>query len=273
MSPVARMIVLISLLMLLLTLLQGSIRAQNGVIPTSEWVDFFSTNTTFFGQPVPVGAMIAAFDPQGVQCAEATVTVAGQYGVMPCFRDDPTTAEDEGADPGDVISFTIDGLPATPVPISLNGTPVLSSTPVTWTAFGDLWEVDLQVVATPTATPTPPADSDGDGIPDAVECPNPPDCPDTDGDGIPDHLDTDSDNDGIPDAVECPGGPPCPDTDGDGIPDYLDPAPPPVVRPVGGYGEPLSAWALLAPWILLLTGVAMGAFRVVLLVWRRWTSP
>jgi hypothetical protein len=60
---------------------------------------------------------------------------------------------DEGANPGDAISFTINGIPATPVPITLNGTPVPPSTPVTWTSFSDRWEVDLGV-----------PDSDGDGI-------------------------------------------------------------------------------------------------------------
>jgi hypothetical protein len=35
------------------------------------------------------------------------------------------------------------------VPISLNGNPVPPLTTVTWTEFGDLWEVDLHVEAPP----------------------------------------------------------------------------------------------------------------------------
>ena len=158
-STAARMIGFTSLLVLVLALAYASTRA-NGVIPTNEWVDFFSANTTFLGQPVLAGAYIAAYDPDDVQCGEFTVGVDGQYGVMPCYRDEkppsptPDTV-DEGADPGDVIRFTINGLPATPVPISLNNTPVAPSTTITWTNHGDLWEVDLHVVAAPTSTATP----------------------------------------------------------------------------------------------------------------------
>ena len=168
----ARTIVLISLLLLILTLAYGWIWAD-GVIHTNEWVNFLSANTTFLGQPVPVGAYIAAYDPDGVQCGEYTVDVEGQYGVMPCYRDDGMTPEDEGADPGDVISFTINGLPATPVPISLNNTPVAPSTTITWTAHGDLWEVDLHVVAAPTETPTPTATPTETPTPTPTETPTP----------------------------------------------------------------------------------------------------
>jgi hypothetical protein len=106
-STAARLSGLASLSLLLLTLAYSSSRAGN----SPEWVDFFSAHTTFLGQPVPVGAVIAAFDPQGVKCGEFTVVEEGKYGLMPCYRDDATTPEDDGADPGDVISFTINGLP------------------------------------------------------------------------------------------------------------------------------------------------------------------
>jgi hypothetical protein len=155
-STATRTIGLICLLVLASILAYGS--TQAGVGNSPEWVNFFSANTTFLGQPVPVGAMIAAFDPQGVQCGATPVAEEGKYGLMPCYRDDPDTPdEDEGPQPGEPISFKINGLPATPVPISLNGTPVAPSTTITWTEFGDRWEVDLQVPPTPTPTPTPTA--------------------------------------------------------------------------------------------------------------------
>ena len=163
-STVARMIGLISLLVLVLTLAYSSTPVRGD--PAPEWVDFFSANTTFLGQPVPVGAVIAAFDPQGVQCGVFTVTTEGKYGLMPCYRDDATTPEDDGADPGDVISFTINGLPTV---ASGPDDPI-------WTSHGDWWEVDLEV-----------PDSDGDGIYDGGDncplVPNP-DQADLDGDGV-----------------------------------------------------------------------------------------
>ena len=152
-NPVTRLIGPIGLLILLLAVILGSTRADD-ITPTNEWVNFGSTNSTYLGQPVPAGAVVAAFDPQGTQCGEFTVEYEGVYGFMPCYRDDSETGADEGAEPGDVISFTINDIPATPVPVSLNNTPVAASTTITWTQHGDVWEVDLHVVATPTPTPT-----------------------------------------------------------------------------------------------------------------------
>ncbi|MFQ5595790.1 MAG: hypothetical protein ACE5HA_16715 [Anaerolineae bacterium] len=167
--------------LLLLTLAYGLVRAQ--VTPTSEWVSLLSANTTFLGAPVPAGAVVAAFDgpldtaPPPAQCGEFTVLVAGTYGAMPCYRDDPNTTPDEGAEPGDQIFFTINGFPATPIAVSLNANPVPAGTPVTWTSFGDLWEVDLQVVASPTpsptATPTPTAKATSTPRPTATPTPIP----------------------------------------------------------------------------------------------------
>ena len=163
----ARMIGLISLLVLVLTLAYGSTQVSGD--PGLEWVNFFSANTTFLGQPVPVGAVIAAFDPQGVQCGEFTVFEEGKYGVLPCYGDDKTTLDvDEGAEPGDEISFTINGLPAV----------ALGPDDPIWTSNGDRREVDLEI-----------PDSDGDGVYDGGDnCPfiYNPDQTDSDGDGIGD---------------------------------------------------------------------------------------
>jgi hypothetical protein len=120
---------------------------ETDVIPTDQWVDFYSLNTTVDGEPVPIGAVVAAFDPDGIQCGEFIVTNAGWYGVMPVYGDDPETAEDEGAEPGDTIAFTINGHPATPMG---------PDEPV-WTINGDLRQVDLAVTSTSTPTSTPTA--------------------------------------------------------------------------------------------------------------------
>jgi len=85
------------------------------VIPTNEWVNFWSDSSLVNDAPLPFGSVIEAFDPDGVLCGEYTVTTAGTYGLMPVYRDDATTAIDEGAEPGDMISLRIGGMPATPM--------------------------------------------------------------------------------------------------------------------------------------------------------------
>ena len=120
----------------------------SGVSPTNRWVDIYSGNSRFDGQPVPVGASIAARDAQGVLCSEFTVHTAGEYGIMPCYGDDSSTGIDEGASVGDVLRFSINGIAATPIPVTLNATPVPSDTIITWTRHSDRWEVNLEVPPT-----------------------------------------------------------------------------------------------------------------------------
>lgn len=151
---VARRTVLATLLVLVLVLAYTSICVYGD--PDPQWMNLFSGDSTFLGQPVPVGAVVTAHDPEGVQCGEFIVHTAGKYGYMPCYRDDPITPEDEGPEPGEPIAFKINGLPATAVPISLNGTPVDPSTTVTWTGLGDLWEVDLRVPSPVGGVTAPP---------------------------------------------------------------------------------------------------------------------
>jgi len=128
----------------------------SSVKPTNEWVNFYSQNTLANGQPVPVGTLVEAFDPQGTKCGETIVNHVGWYGLLLCYRDDPETPEDEGAEPGDTIAFRVVGSLAT------------ASGPDTpeWTSNGDIREVDLVVsfathtptpTNTPTQTPTPTA--------------------------------------------------------------------------------------------------------------------
>jgi len=114
--------------------------------PTNEWVNFWSINTTLHGVPIPEDAVVEAYDPTGVRCGVYTVTIEGWYGLLAVYRDDPNTLGDEGADPGDVITFTIDGLLAEP----------LGPDDPIWTSNGDNREVDLSAPpAASTVTPTP----------------------------------------------------------------------------------------------------------------------
>lgn len=108
---------------------------REDVIPTNEWVNFWSDSSIVNFNPLPYGSIVQAFDPDGVLCGEYTVTAAGTYGLMPVYRDDATTAIDEGAEPGDLISFRIDGAPAIP----------MGPDCPEWSSNGDLKKVNLLI--------------------------------------------------------------------------------------------------------------------------------
>jgi len=69
-------------------------------------------NSKLNGQPVPVGTVITAYDPDGVLCGQYTVTTQGQI-FFDCLGDDSDTPEDEGGEPGDIITFYMNGILAT----------------------------------------------------------------------------------------------------------------------------------------------------------------
>jgi hypothetical protein len=106
-----------------------------GSTPTNEWVNFYSQASYYYGQPLPIGAVVRAYNPRGVQAGEFTVTTQGWYGLMPVYRDDPETPEDEGLRPGEEVSFTINGIPARPD----------GPDDVIWTTNGALKQVNLIV--------------------------------------------------------------------------------------------------------------------------------
>ncbi|MBN2092317.1 T9SS type A sorting domain-containing protein [candidate division KSB1 bacterium] len=114
--------------------------ATGQIITTSEWVSFWSARTYFKGARIPLGAVIDAYDPDGVHCGTFTVKSVGQYGFLSVYRDDPFTPNvDEGASPGDTITFRINGKLAN----------VLGPQPNVWTTSGDRLEVDLDTNVKP----------------------------------------------------------------------------------------------------------------------------
>ena len=123
-----------------------------GITPTTEWINLYSQSSTWEDQPLPAGTVVAVFRPGGMKCGEVVVQVDGWYGLLPCYGEPVPTGEvaplsmasaDAINGPGP-LTFTVNGHPANAVPVSLNGTPVPPSTRVTWTANGDLWQVDLR---------------------------------------------------------------------------------------------------------------------------------
>jgi hypothetical protein len=53
------------------------------------------------------GDEIAVFDPDGVLCGLALVTIPGEFGPLTVFGDDPATPEDEGANSDDVLTLVL----------------------------------------------------------------------------------------------------------------------------------------------------------------------
>ena len=102
--------------------------------PTSWFVDFVGEQSTLGGQPLPMGAVVRAYDPSGVLAGRAEVTQSGWY-LMPVYGDDPSTELDEGAEAGDTITLTVDDYPAVP----------LGPDPPVWTAAGERVHVELEV--------------------------------------------------------------------------------------------------------------------------------
>jgi len=122
-------------------MLASTVSAQT---PTTEWVNFYSSTTTLDGAPVPVGAVVTAYDPSGVLCGQSVVSQAGSYGFLACYFDDANTSEDEGITAGDKVTFRINGSSA--------GEFQLASS----IQNGDRFEVNLAAGATPPqAIPEP----------------------------------------------------------------------------------------------------------------------
>jgi len=99
---------------------------------TPEVVNFYCDNNTYFDEPLPVGSVVDAYDPDGVHCGTYYVTETGSYGFMPVYRDDEFSPEDEGAEPGDNIRFFVNGMEAQAFGETI------------WTEFLDSWEVCLE---------------------------------------------------------------------------------------------------------------------------------
>jgi hypothetical protein len=92
-----------------------AVQSADELHPTNLWVDFVGMGeSTLSGQPLPVGAVIRAYDPNGVLAGRTEVTLSGWY-LMPVYGDDSQTELDEGAESGDTIAFTINGKPAAPL--------------------------------------------------------------------------------------------------------------------------------------------------------------
>lgn len=126
--------VILNIVIHILIIVPMIIPAEAQVTTTDEWVCFYGRNSLFNGKPIPIGTVIDAYDPNGIHCGSFTVTNSGQYGFLFVYRDNFLTEDiDEGAVPGDTISFKINGVWAK----------TRGPDPSVWTQRGDILEVDI----------------------------------------------------------------------------------------------------------------------------------
>ncbi len=135
--------ILINLVIISILFVFGLVTTASAQTPSVQWVNFFSSNSKLEGQPVPVGAVIEAFDPSSVLCGRSVVSTSGSYGFLACYVDDPNTDVDEGIIPGDTVRFTINGLPAGKFTVP------------TGIRSGDAFEVNLSAIGLTEPIPIP----------------------------------------------------------------------------------------------------------------------
>lgn len=74
---------------------------------TTKWADFYGV-AALGGRSVPSNATIRAYDPDGTLAGLYQLDEPGLYGFLHVYGDDPLTPADEGAEPGDELTFFID---------------------------------------------------------------------------------------------------------------------------------------------------------------------
>lgn len=108
----------------------GPVHFRCGSLPENNWITLLCNGPLFAGQYLSPGDYIRAYDPDGVLVGRATVGDDSTFGSMRVFGDDPATPLiDEGAEPGDRLTFT------------LNALEILLSPPVYFTFAADSIEI------------------------------------------------------------------------------------------------------------------------------------
>ncbi|MBN2566991.1 hypothetical protein JXB02_02815 [Candidatus Woesearchaeota archaeon] len=104
----------IGICILLMLAATGMTQATDTPILSAELYGTLTIN----GEDAPIGAEVVVTDPSGTVCGRFTVETIGRYGLLSCHGDIGTTPEDEGAVPGETLSFAVEGtvaVPAAPV--------------------------------------------------------------------------------------------------------------------------------------------------------------
>jgi len=87
-------------------------------------------------EPAQLGTQIEVVDGGGNLAGRFEVREEGYYGFIPLYRDDPSSAVDEGADTGEWLSIVVDGQ--------------ATGQHVQWTSFGDAIRVDVGSTSVPS---------------------------------------------------------------------------------------------------------------------------
>ncbi len=101
--------------------------------PTDKWISAYGGECLLNGQPLPVGAIVQAYDPDGVLCGKFIVDDPGHYGFMSVYKDYAGSDKDEGANQGDPITLVVNET----VTVELG-----PESPV-WSENGDPYNVNL----------------------------------------------------------------------------------------------------------------------------------
>ncbi len=104
----------------LLLALLCAVTTSAAVTPSQYWRDYAGYNALGpTGEALLPGSVVRAYDPDSVECGVDTTQIAGLWGYLHVYGDDPATPEDEGALPGDTLTFTVDGIPYFALPVAV----------------------------------------------------------------------------------------------------------------------------------------------------------
>jgi hypothetical protein len=104
------------------------------VTATNTSVNFYGASSLLGGLPLRAGDVVTAQDEDGIFCGLFYVQIPGHYGFLHVYGDDSSTPTvDEGAEPGDALTFRVNWRAAAPT----------GPDAAIWTADGDVKHVEL----------------------------------------------------------------------------------------------------------------------------------
>lgn len=97
--------------------------------PGAQWMVANCDDPTLDGLHLPPWTTVDIYDHDGVRCASQNISIMFGLEGMRIYADDPKTADDEGADPAEVLQVHVDGRP------------VFTDPPLVWTGHGNMTQL------------------------------------------------------------------------------------------------------------------------------------